>query len=185
MEAIIRFDGDYRFLSNFYGCDVVYDGDTYPSAENAYQAAKTLDKNEREKFKSAAPNSAKRMGQKLNLRGDWEQVKISIMTEIVENKFANNQGLGQKLLDTKDALLIEGNYWHDNYWGACYCEKCKGKGKNELGEILMSTRKGIGFKCPYLADEKTYGKNVCNEDPTVFGKTCDKKNCSTWKGIKK
>ena len=25
----------------------------------------------------------------------------------------------QQLIDTGDAMLIEGNWWHDNYWGNC------------------------------------------------------------------
>jgi len=31
--------------------------------------------------------------------------------------------------------------WHDNYWGNCYCFKCKDiKGVNKLGEPLMDIR---------------------------------------------
>ena len=42
-EVINEFQGKYRFLSNFYPCDIVYEGIQYPSTEHAYQAAKTLD----------------------------------------------------------------------------------------------------------------------------------------------
>ena len=40
-----------------------------------------------------------------------------------------------------DIMLIEGNYWHDNYWGNCLCPKCKEiEGQNQLGKILMKVR---------------------------------------------
>ena len=49
--------------------------------------------------------------------------------------------LGQKLLDTGDEELIEGNHWCDNVWGNCYCEKCANiTGQNRLGQMLMRVR---------------------------------------------
>jgi len=39
------------------------------------------------------------------------------------------------LLQTGDEELIEGNKWGDRFWGVC-----KGKGKNNLGKILMKIR---------------------------------------------
>lgn len=38
----------------------------------------------------------------------------------------------EKLLEAGDAELIEGNYWHDCYWGVC-----EEQGKNKLEKILM------------------------------------------------
>ena len=56
-------------------------------------------------------------------------------------KFGQNNDLREKLFKTGDLLLVEGNYWHDNYWGDCFCDKCKGrKGENFLGRILMNVR---------------------------------------------
>ena len=40
-NVIDRFDGEYRFLSNFWYARVSLDGVVYPYVENAYQAAKT------------------------------------------------------------------------------------------------------------------------------------------------
>lgn len=39
------------------------------------------------------------------------------------------------LLKTGDEELVEGNTWGDTFWGVC-----KGKGRNELGKILMKVR---------------------------------------------
>lgn len=42
-DAIDRFSGPHRFLSNFYPSPIIYDGVAYPTVEHAYQAQKTLD----------------------------------------------------------------------------------------------------------------------------------------------
>src|SRR4051812_21328901 len=44
---IAEFQGEYRFLSNFWPATVEFEGIRYPTAEHAYQAAKTLDAKER------------------------------------------------------------------------------------------------------------------------------------------
>jgi predicted NAD-dependent protein-ADP-ribosyltransferase YbiA (DUF1768 family) len=59
------------------------------------------------------------------------------MTEIVGEKFNQNPELKEKLLATKDIELVEGNHWHDTYWGVC-----NGVGENHLGKILMAYRDG-------------------------------------------
>ena len=64
------------------------------------------------------------------------------MREVVICKFMQNPDLMKKLLATGDAKLVEGNTWHDNYWGICRCgsrDKC-GTGSNMLGKILMQVR---------------------------------------------
>ena len=44
---INNFDGEYRFLSNFANSKIIYEGIEYPTVEHAFQAAKTLDINQR------------------------------------------------------------------------------------------------------------------------------------------
>jgi len=45
------------------------------------------------------------------------------------------------LLATGDTKLLEGNRWHDNFWGNCDCPNCRDKpGLNYLGKILMRVR---------------------------------------------
>lgn len=137
---IIRFDGINRFLSNFWKCDVTFEGDIYSYSEHAYQAAKTLNKAERDRIRNtASPGAAKRMGRQVSLRDDWDNIKDSIMLEILRNKFSDDD-LEEKLMETGDKILIEGNDFCDNYWGVCYCDKCNGMGKNKLGELLIKVR---------------------------------------------
>jgi ribA/ribD-fused uncharacterized protein len=138
---INKFRDKYDFLSNFYPTKLNYEGVFYPCAENAFQAAKTLDPTEKQQFTYLAPGKAKKAGGQLNLRHDWEDVKVDIMLEIVRAKFTQNALLHTWLLKTGEEGLIEGNDWHDNFWGICECVNCGGKmGKNTLGKILMQVR---------------------------------------------
>ena len=57
----------------------------------------------------------------------------------LRQKYAKDP-LRQMLLDTGDAILIEGNFWHDNFFGSCTCPKCGNKGQNNLGKLLMQIR---------------------------------------------
>ena len=147
-RVISKFEGEYDFLSNFYPSKIIYDIDDghiiyAPTIEHAFQAAKTFNPLEESDILIApTPGKAKRLGRKCELRKDWEEVKDNVMRKFLCKKFAIPE-LRQKLLDTGDAYLIEGNYWHDNHFGICYCEKCKGKGENILGQLLMDIRKEI------------------------------------------
>jgi ribA/ribD-fused uncharacterized protein len=136
---------DYGFLSNFYECLIWYDGKPWATIEHAYQACKTRDPKEKDKIRSAhRPGEAKRLGKACTIRKDWDEVKQPIMKMLVSLKFLQNPDLRQKLLDTGDELLVEGNKWHDNEWGDCCCEKCRNiEGLNYLGAILMVVRERL------------------------------------------
>lgn len=139
-NSIKSFKGTYQFLSNFFPSKVVFDGVEYPSTEHAYQAAKTLDLEERAKvLNSKSFGAAKRMGTKITLREDWEQVKLAVMEDVLRQKFAVSEL--RELLDlTKGQELVEANHWHDNFWGSCFCNTCGSKGQNHLGRLLMLIR---------------------------------------------
>lgn len=132
--AIVAFTGRYRFLSNFWSVAVVLDGVTYPSVENAYQAAK-VHPTEREPFVACSAAVAKARGRAVRLAADWEEVKVEIMSDLLAQKFAPSTPLARMLLDTGDARLIEGNTWGDTFWGMC-----RGEGQNMLGQLLMARR---------------------------------------------
>lgn len=137
-SAITDFRGPYRWLSNFQLVDVCLDGVVYSTTEHAYQAAKTLDLAERDKVRSAeTPGKAKRLGQAVALRPDWDAVRIEVMLDLQRQKYAQGD-LRAKLLDTGDAELVEGNTWGDRFWGVC-----DGKGLNWLGRLLMQVRAEI------------------------------------------
>lgn len=131
MGAVIdSFMDEYHFLSNF-----SEEGKVKPTVEHYYQAAKTLDPNDRDWVMEApTPGQAKRRGRKVELRPDWEQVKIGIMLGLLLEKFDESE-IQAKLLATGDARLIEGNTWHDTYWGVH-----GGVGENWLGRLLEVVR---------------------------------------------
>ena len=140
-QVIDCFDGQYRWLSNFIG-----------GAEQEYQAAKTVPGDPmRLQILAATPGQAKRMGKKVVMRPDWDQIKLAVMTQCLRKKFrlsvarilrdSPSNRVALALIATGDTVLIEGNEWHDNFWGNCTCERCKNKfGKNWLGRLLMLRR---------------------------------------------
>lgn len=145
-QEIKYFFKGYNWLSNFYPCKIIDEfGIEYYSVENYYQASKVISMDERLEFKDISPSAAKDLGQKVVLRSDWEEVKDEIMMNGLNQKF-NNQELREKLINTYPVSITEGNKWHDNYWGICYCEHCKEKGiigQNKLGKMLMRLREDI------------------------------------------
>ena len=147
IEPITSFNGPNRFLSNFYQSVIIVKQNTifiehryisFATVEHAYQAAKT--DNLLEKFKisqCSTPGEAKRLGQKLELIDNWDNLKVDIMHDLLRAKFTIPE-LRQKLLDTGNRVLIEGNNWGDKFWGVC-----EGEGENMLGELLMQVRNEI------------------------------------------
>lgn len=132
---INTFRGEYFFLSNFYEADVKYKGILYHNTEAAFQAQKCINESDKIKFSSLNPSEAKKLGRRVNLRSDWEDIKINEMYNIVKEKFMQNPNLLKKLLDTGSEYIEEGNTWGDKIWGTV-----GGKGSNYLGKILMKVR---------------------------------------------
>lgn len=132
---INSFRDEYFFLSNFSMCPVEYDGIKYTNSESAFQAQKCANYEDRKEFAQLNPSEAKKLGRHVLLRKDWEDVKVRLMKEIVTAKFVQNPDISQKLLDTGDEYLVEGNTWGDRIWG-----QVDGQGQNLLGQILMETR---------------------------------------------
>ncbi len=140
-SKISSFTGEYRFLSNFYPARVYYSGIEFPTSEHAYVAAKTTDLTlRREIAKINHPAQAKRFGRIIDIRDDWNKVRLYEMRMILESKFSD-EVLMDKLQSTAPAYLEEGNNWGDKFWGVC-----NGIGQNHLGKLLMSIRDDITNK---------------------------------------
>ena len=133
---ITHFRGEYAFLSNFQDCEVYLDGMKFPSVENAYQAAKAPDIENRRKFQTMSAIEAKNYSKYItNIPIDWNEKRLALMENLVFQKFNNNERLKELLLNTGNRQIIEGNYWHDTFWGIC-----NGVGENNLGKIIMKVR---------------------------------------------
>jgi len=140
---IISFSREYRFLSNFWPCQVIGPSDLiYPSVEHAYVAAKSLDASIHTHVSNLlTAGKAKRFGRDLELRSGWNDIKLPLMRHYVSQKFADPT-LFNMLRSTGKVELIEGNTWGDTYWGQCPI----GAGRNHLGKILMAIRDDISMK---------------------------------------
>lgn len=135
MTKIDSFSGEFSFLSNFYPCSVLYEDINFPTTEHAFQASKSRAIPTRQAIaKEPTAAKAKKAGKSIALRPDWELVKFRVMEDILRLKFAQSE-FRDKLLETGDAELIEGNQWGDTTWGIC-----NGVGKNMLGKLLMKIR---------------------------------------------
>ena len=90
------------------------------------------------------------------MRPLWDRIKDDVMLTIVRAKFMQNRNLEIKLLETKDAELVEGNWWHDQVWGNCTCGglECRLPGLNHLGKILMKVRDELRLKGRSYEDER-------------------------------
>ena len=143
---IDKFEGRWRFLSNFYPCEIEHQGITYPTVEHYYVSMKV--KNDQQidgKYitmidcreliaKMPQASKVKQFGKIVKVRRDWDDVKLDIMLWGVREKFKHTD-LKDLLLSTGDEELVEGNTWNDTYWGIC-----RGEGQNNLGKILMKVR---------------------------------------------
>jgi len=153
-NVISSFRGDYRFLSNFWVFErpIIYKDLEFNCVENAYVCAKTTDPDLWVKVQAMTPGKAKAFGkeifaEELSINPDWcDGFRVKLVTNLVTQKFLNNSVLAQKLLATGNAELVEGNAWHDNFFGVCTCGNCpaekmlEGGAENYLGKALMEVR---------------------------------------------
>lgn len=146
VKAIKGFKGEYSFLSNFSFDEVTMYGETFYTAEHAYQYHKSDSVVYRNLLKlRGTAAAAKRYSRQLKeLRPDWDTVKYKIMFTVVLLKFVQNPDAARKLLDTGMAYLEETNHWGDTTWGVF-----KRVGHNHLGRILMCVR--------YILRDRSWG----------------------------
>lgn len=150
----MQFRNKYWFLSNMCPCQVTIGLDTgiftFTCAEAAFQACKNP--NEVDQFLNIDGFEAKRRGRKVNMlcsRDEWNAVKDKYMELVVKAKFDQNPDLKIQLMNVKGDI-VEENTWKDGYWGMYKVldhveDQTREpvyvlKGKNKLGEILMSIR---------------------------------------------
>ena len=136
--SILGFTHDHFFLSNFFPCKIEFEGATYPTTENAFQAAKSP-VGYRTRFEGCTAREAKKLGRAPmtpEALAYWDAGrKVWVMLEVNMSKYLTHKDLRDRLLHTGNARLVETNNWGDTYWGVC-----DGKGLNMLGRILMEIR---------------------------------------------
>lgn len=148
-KNIKGFFGEYRWLSNFEPCKINFEGETYPSVENAYMAAK-IEREHREYFKTCTAKEAKQNWRDFPLIDNtpqaWDNRKFDVMRLCLWEKFFYNEELKNKLIATGDKYLEETNWWKDTIWGVDY----QLGGENHLGKMIMDVRDKVIFQTQFL-----------------------------------
>lgn len=133
-----RTNEEYGCFSNFSKHPIFLDGMSWRTSEHYFQAQKFEEINDQleiQAAKTAMEAARKGREKKGKLRPDWEEIKNNVMRKAVKAKVKQNAEVREKLLSTKDAIIIE-HTGRDRYWG----DGGDGSGKNMLGKILMEIR---------------------------------------------
>jgi ribA/ribD-fused uncharacterized protein len=110
----------------------------YPTVEHYFQASKAASFADHEYIRlQPTPREAKRAGRRIQLRADWEDVKVDVMRAGLLEKFSC-EPWRSTLLRTDSRVIIEESR-HDIEWGA---RRTSGgwHGANRLGLLLMEVR---------------------------------------------
>jgi ribA/ribD-fused uncharacterized protein len=135
---IKQFKEEYDWLSNFYPVQLKVGRLTYPSVEHFYVGIKCKSFLDRDNIANGnyTAGEVKKLGRKLEIREDWDEVKLGVMKFGLSIKF-NQEPFKSKLKQTGTQIIQEGNYWNDTFWGVCLKS---GNGQNNLGKLLMEIR---------------------------------------------
>lgn len=155
---INHFRGEYGFLSNMYNAPIIYEGIKWENTETAFMWEKCRlceveikEEDKAEKFWEIGdivpwtqfcmlmpPNIVKKKSREVELRPDWNEIKLKIMYDVLVLKFTS-EPFREKLLATGDQNIVEGNYWNDKFWGVDLKET-PNEGENWLGRLIMDIR---------------------------------------------
>jgi len=67
------------FLSNFYDCKIDWWAHGLRNAESAYQMIKCANIDDYEKFQNISGAQAKALGKQIQMRTDWNDIKLKVM----------------------------------------------------------------------------------------------------------
>lgn len=161
------FRGNFGWLSNSYTCPVtVAIGGRvrhFSCAEAAYQAYKCPER--AEEFESLSGYAARDLGRSVKLRPDWNKVKIVVMKRVLQNKFAQNEELADRLVKL-DTPIINDNRHGDKFWG-----QVNGEGHNYLGRLIQDVRAETIARRYVIAQNQTNmpsGNNMPEQYPIDF-----------------
>lgn len=148
MDEVIGFyPREFYPFDNFSSFKVEWNGYLFASVEEAYQAASFMGSDEElvEKIKkSHSADEAQRIAyaNRDKRREDWDDVKISIMEELLRLKIEQNLYVKKKLLQTEDYMIVEDSP-KDDFWGW----GPNRNGQNNLGKLWMKLRKELKNNC--------------------------------------
>lgn len=132
----------YGAFSNLFRRPIDFEGETFATAEHAYQAGKARKPEVREWLMAAPSPALLAMAAhglyQWDITPSWSRIKFDRMRAVLKAKFTQHDDLRQLLLSTGTARLVE-SATVDNavnrLWG-----EVNGVGKNMLGMLLMELR---------------------------------------------
>ena len=148
MDEVIGFyPREFYPFDNFSSFKVEWNGYLFASVEEAYQAASFMGSDEElvEKIKkSHSADEAQRIAyaNRDKRREDWDDVKISIMEELLRLKIEQNPYVKKKLLQIGDYMIVEDSP-KDDFWGW----GPNRNGQNNLGKLWMKLREELKNNC--------------------------------------
>jgi ribA/ribD-fused uncharacterized protein len=132
----------YGVFSNLFKRQIVFENETFETAEHAYQAGKPRKKEVRDWILNAPSPSLVAMAAhglySWDVAGDWSKIKYDRMRGVLRAKFTQHEDLRMILLSTGNSRIVECGKV-DNLVNRTWGE-VNGKGKNMLGVLLMELR---------------------------------------------
>lgn len=139
-DPVFFYPKEFYVFDNFSSFQVEYDGFLWPTSEHAYHAerfkgfsADVIKEIKESRSAHDAQKIAERNKDKQNPK--WDDIKKSVMKDILRNKVQQHPYVLKKLLESGDREIIEDS-WRDETWGWGLNKD----GKNLLGNIWMELR---------------------------------------------
>lgn len=141
-QQVFFYEQEHYVLSNFSSFQVFVFDRKFPTSEHAYHWAKFPDDIRIGNLilNATSAHAAFKLAESYKdyRRKDWDEVKVSVMREILIEKVKQHPYVFQKLMNTGDRELIE-NSWRDDVWGWGPNKD----GQNLLGKLWMEIRSHI------------------------------------------
>lgn len=137
-KQIFFYEHEFYVFSNFSSFMLEWKGKLYPTSEHAYHSEKFENEEMKEQIRNTrSAHEAFKFtnANKEKHRKDWDNIKLSIMKDILRAKVEQHPYVKKKLLESGDKELIEDS-WRDAYWGWGPDKD----GENHLGKLWMEVR---------------------------------------------
>lgn len=142
-------------FSNWHRSPFMWKGQEFNTSEQAMMWAKAKQFNDdataQKIMETLNPAEQKALGRQVKNYDDtvWASVRYDLAVDFLLAKFTSTQGLKDKLLETKDTILVEASPT-DVIWGIGMAgnnpdvfDESKWRGQNLLGKALTEVRKRI------------------------------------------
>ncbi len=140
-NPICFYEHEYYVFSNFSSFMLSWKGKDYMTSEHVYHSERFNEEERKEAIRSRrSAHDAYTYAQehKPLQRSDWNEIKVSVMKEILREKVKQHPYVLKKLLESVDRPLVEDS-WRDDFWGWGPNKD----GVNMLGKLWMEVRDEI------------------------------------------